>query len=198
MAIREPDILSCDDWGAQPATSRLVVNMWKATGIVIHHTATDNTSDQSKDQAIRLARSIQQDHIRNRKWGDSGQHFTISRGGFILEGRHGSLEALEAGISMISGAHTEGGPGHGRRLYNDAFIGIENEGNYELDTPPQELFDSLKDLYTFICAQYGISVLKILGHKILNDTACPGKNLFGQLSALRGEVSSRLRAEQGR
>jgi len=188
MGFTPPNIIGCDDWGARAPTSKPRELPWKSVGIVVHHTATANTNELSRDQAFRLALSIQADHI-NRGYGDSGQHFTISRGGFILEARHGSLDALQSGTKMIQGAHTYGGPGKGLRLYNDAFIGIENEGNYELETPPSAMFDSLVLLCAFLCQQYGISAQKITGHRILNDTACPGKHLFDQLSSLCGSVS---------
>jgi hypothetical protein len=188
MGFTPPKIIKCSDWGARTPTTKPRELSWKAVGIVVHHTVTANTSDVSQDQAFRLALSIQADHI-NRGYGDSGQHFTISRGGFILEARHGSLDSVSAGTTMIQGAHTYGGPGKGMRLYNDELIGIENEGNYELETPPSALFDSLVLLCAWICQQYGISAQKITGHRILNATACPGKHLFGQLDSLRKSVS---------
>ena len=44
-------------------------------------------------------------HIQ-KGWGDSGQHFTISRGGYILEGRYGSLASLD--VARIDGRFVAG------------------------------------------------------------------------------------------
>ena len=43
-----------------------------------------------------------------RGWLDTGQHFTVSRGGFAMEGRHRSLEIVRAGRQQVEGAHCTG------------------------------------------------------------------------------------------
>jgi hypothetical protein len=76
MPFTPPTIIGCDEWGAESRQTRTLNR--RPTKVVVHHTATDNTDDLSLQQAYALARSIQRDHI-NRGYGDSGQHFTITR-----------------------------------------------------------------------------------------------------------------------
>src|SRR5215218_5676858 len=90
-------IIDCDSWGARPPSSTLVMNTRRTRKIVIHHMAFPNVTDYSRDAAIALAKKCQNLHMDNNGWSDTGQHFTISRGGYVLEGRHRSLEGLTSG-----------------------------------------------------------------------------------------------------
>jgi hypothetical protein len=119
-----------------------------------------------------------------RGWIDTGQHFTISRGGFVLEGRHRSLEVLRTGKRQVEGAHCTG--------QNLVAVGIENEGTYTSGKPPAHLWGSLRNLSAYICRQYGIRPTEIYGHRDFKDTACPGNGLYGLLPQLRSEVASVL------
>ena len=178
-----PDIISCDDWGAADPKSAITVIQKLPIKIVIHHTASPNSTDVSEDHAKALARSIQQSHF-GRGWIDSGQDFLVSRGGFILEGRHGSRDALIGGTSHVLGAHTTG--------QNNGAVGIENEGTYTSVTPPSELWQSLASLCAFICKQYKIGTSQIFGHRDFNPTQCPGDKFYPQLDMLRTAVDNLL------
>src|SRR5690606_3113556 len=102
--------------------------------IVVHHTASENTSDLSLEAAFALSRWIQDLHMDGNGWADSGQQLTISRGGYVMEGRNRSLQAIEQG-DHVMGAHVSG--------HNDHTIGIENEGIYVSEDTTPELFSSL-------------------------------------------------------
>src|SRR5262249_15191622 len=122
------------------------------------------------------------------------QHFTVTRDGLILEGRQGSIDCVDSGSSIVQGVHTKGGPkekqpGH-IQFWNDGYIGIENEGIYTAEDPPDALWDSLIQLCSWICHQYGMQIPRILGHRDFNATECPGKQLYAQLGSLRGNVAT--------
>src|SRR5262249_27679901 len=119
-----------------------------------------------------------------RGWDDSGQHFLVSRGGFILEGRHGSLAALKSRNTHVVGAHTLG--------QNEFAIGIENEGTYSLVDPPSELWGSLAVLCAYICQQYYLDESVIFGHRDFNGTLCPGDKLYKKLDLLKQAVANLL------
>lgn len=178
-----PAMASCATWGAAAARGTITLLDQRPVRILVHHTATPNTSDLSQTQAYRLARSIQQAHFSN-GWIDSGQHFTISRGGYVMEGRHGSLDALQGGRQQVQGAHCPG--------QNDVAIGIENEGTYSSVQPPAALYSRLVELCTSVCQQYGIAATEIYGHRDFYATACPGDVLYSMLPQLRQDVASRL------
>ncbi|OLT21258.1 hypothetical protein BJF78_34490 [Pseudonocardia sp. CNS-139] len=184
FALTPPEIVDCEGWGARP--NRTVVPVWnqRPVKILVHHTATPNTPDLSRAAADALARGIQNFHMDKRGWIDTGQHFTISRGGFVLEGRHRSLEVLRAGRRQVEGAHCSG--------QNLVAIGIENEGTYTAGEPPAPLWDRLREMCAYVCQQYGIRPTEIYGHRDFKDTACPGDTLYGMLPRLRGEVAGAL------
>ncbi|MEV4143707.1 N-acetylmuramoyl-L-alanine amidase [Amycolatopsis sp. NPDC049691] len=180
-AMPSPGVISCADWGARPARwSSLPVVTSPATKILIHHTTDPNTTDYTRAHAIGLARQIQDFHMDGNGWPDTGQHFTNTRGGYVLEGRHGSLDALHDGHRMIEGAHCPG--------RNTDSIGIENEGLYTSATPTQAQWDSLVQLCAYVCQQYGISVDDIKGHRDYFATECPGNQLYSMLPKLREDV----------
>jgi hypothetical protein len=183
-AMESPPIIDCDGWGARP--NKEIVRVWNEppVRIIVHHTATRNVDDFSRDAAEHVARSIQNFHMDRRGWIDTGQNFTISRGGFVLEGRHRSLEVLRDGNRHVEGAHCTG--------QNDVALGIENEGTYTTTTPPDELWERLRDLCAYVCHQYGIPPTEIAGHRDFKDTLCPGDTLYGMLPTLREEVAALL------
>ncbi|MCW2716973.1 MAG: N-acetylmuramoyl-L-alanine amidase family 2 [Pseudonocardia sp.] len=175
-----PPITDCAGWKARPNSA--VVPIWnqRPVKILVHHTATPNQADTSQNAAFALARSIQNFHMDVRGWLDTGQHFTISRGGFLMEGRHRSLEVLRIGQRQVEGAHCTG--------QNIVSIGIENEGTYSTVGPPAAMWNRLRDTCAYICRQYGIKATEIYGHRDFKNTACPGDHLYGMLPRLRTEV----------
>src|SRR5687767_737887 len=119
-------------------------------------------------------------------WIDTGQQFTVSRGGYAMEGRHRSLERLNLGSGMVRGAHVGAGN------VNSESIGIENEGLYTSVSPPAALYNKLVDLCAYICDQYGLPASQIFGHRDFMATACPGNILYGMLPGLRSDVAAKL------
>jgi hypothetical protein len=183
-AVDQPSIANCATWGARPpSSSAIAVLQNRPNKIIVHHTAFPNSTDYSQAHAFANSRDIQNLHMDTNGWGDSGQHFTNSRGGWLTEGRHGSLYALLHGQTMVQGAHCVG--------QNTQAIGIENDGNYVDVQPPQALWNSLVTFCAFTCQQYGIPATEIYGHKDFNNTQCPGL-LHGRLPELRAAVAARL------
>ncbi|WP_345380498.1 N-acetylmuramoyl-L-alanine amidase [Pseudonocardia yuanmonensis] len=182
--VASPDIIDCAGWGARPNSA--IVPIWnqRPVKILVHHTASANVADTSRAAADRVARAIQNFHMDSRGWLDTGQHFTISRGGFVLEGRHRSLEVLRIGQRQVEGAHCTG--------QNVVAVGIENEGTYIDQDPPGALWDSLRTTCAYICGQYGIAPTELYGHRDFKNTICPGDRLYGMLPRLRSEVAEVL------
>ncbi|MFI6561250.1 N-acetylmuramoyl-L-alanine amidase [Streptomyces sp. NPDC050534] len=181
-AVRPP-IAGCDEWGARPPTLPVTVYAARPHKVIVHHTASPNSEDDSQAHAYALARSIQDAHL-GRGWIDSGQHFTISRYGQVMEGRHRSLETLFGGAAMVESAHTT--------AQNTVAIGIENEGTYDTAQPPSELYASLVELCVAVCTRYGLRAYQIYGHRDFTDTDCPGDQLHDRLPRLRADVASRI------
>lgn len=91
-----------------------------------------------------------------RDWTGIGYHFYIRKDGRIYRGRP----------EWAVGAHAQG--------HNSRSVGICVEGAYMTETMPKTQFDALKDLICDIMSRYG--KLKLLRHKDVNETDCPGVN----------------------
>ncbi len=172
----------CAEWGAREPVERAASLSRAPQRVLVHHTATENVADESRRHAHDLARFFQRLHMDDNDWGDTGQHFTITRGGVVLEGRHGSVDALLAGDRMVEGAHAFG--------QNRDAIGIENEGTYVDQTPPAVQWDALVWLCAVVCRQYAIPPTEIHGHRDFWDgTVCPGDAFHALLPRLRAQVA---------
>ncbi len=187
-AAAEPHVYTRGNWGArQPKGSAQVLGSGP-DHIVIHHTATANSNDMSTSHAAALSRSIQRYHMDTHGWDDIGQQLTISRGGHIMEGRNTSLSSIRGGSHTV-GAHTAN--------HNTHTLGIENEGTYTSATPTDDLMEALAETCVWLCGVYNLDPSSaIVGHRDFNATGCPGDALYAMLSDLRGDVASRIRAQQ--
>ncbi|WP_213451737.1 peptidoglycan recognition protein family protein [Rhizomonospora bruguierae] len=184
-----PWIIDCDSWGARPPAAPLQLSGNVTNKIIVHHTAYPNSTDYSREQAVWLARDIQDLHIDGNGWSDTGQHFTVSRGGYVLEGRRGSLAALAGGEHQMIGAHCPGENGNA--------IGIENEGIYLTETPPAALLAALTKLCVAVCRRYGLHAYDIFGHWDFIETQCPGEAFYRQFPMLRRAVAEGLKMPAG-
>ncbi|HEY9726930.1 MAG TPA: N-acetylmuramoyl-L-alanine amidase [Chroococcales cyanobacterium] len=179
-------VISAKDWGAKPPKQWSPVT--QPQYIVIHHTATPNPpNDLSKGSiagAQEFARSIQKAHMDGFGWVDSGHNFLNTTGGFLLEGRQGSLDAIKRG-RCIRSAHAGNDKG------NES-PGIENEGTFVTHQMSTTQWDSLVELCVSICSSCKIDPNNIKGHRDFSPTQCPGDWLYSQLPRLRDEVRKRL------
>ncbi|BCB90370.1 peptidoglycan recognition protein family protein [Phytohabitans suffuscus] len=177
-------IVTGTSWAARPPSGTPVLNTGTTQKVVIHHTAYPNSTDYSVNQAIWLARDIQNLHMDGNGWLDSGQHFTVSRGGFVLEGRAGSLAALRGGTQQVVGAHSPG--------ENGRAIGIENEGIYVEEAPPRPMLAGLTALCVEICRRYGLGAHVLFGHWDFRETQCPGIEFYKLFPKVRRDVARAL------
>ncbi|TDC64268.1 N-acetylmuramoyl-L-alanine amidase [Actinomadura sp. GC306] len=183
-----PRVYTRSEWLARPPTSAATVLDRAPDHIVVHHTATPNSTDYSLNHAFALSRSIQNYHMDGNGWADTGQQLTISRGGHLMEGRNRSLSAINAGDHVV-GAQTGG--------HNSHTIGIENEGNYMTAAPTGSLWSALVATCAWLCDVYGLDPhAAIVGHRDYNATACPGDVLYARLPQLRNEVAGSIGARR--
>jgi len=177
------DVVRTEEWGARPPTQSFEEQTPRF--IVIHHTVTPNPPDDASagtlEGAKELARSIQSYHMDRNGWADSGHNFLNTTGGFVVEGRHGSLAAIQRG-RCVQSAHTIGA--------NDS-PGIENEGDFSTHAMGAVQWNSLVALCTFICDACQLDPEAIRGHRAFDATECPGDWLDAQLPRLQQDVRER-------
>lgn len=172
------------DWQARPPKVPATVLNRAPDHIVVHHTASPNSTDYSLEHALDLSRAIQNFHVDTNGWDDIGQQLTISRGGHLMEGRNLTLEAISARTHVV-GAHT--------LSHNDHTIGIENEGTYMTQAPTSALWEKLITTCAWLCDTYTLDPhTAIVGHRDYNNTACPGDTMYALLPQLRNQVAELL------
>jgi N-acetylmuramoyl-L-alanine amidase len=184
-AATPPRVYTRAEWNARPPAGTITYLDRQPDHIVVHHTAGANTTDYSLAAAFRCSHWIQDLHMDQNGWIDSGQQLTISRGGYLMEGRARSLEAIR-NRDHVLGAQTAG--------HNDHTIGIENEGIYVTASVPTALFSSLVVTCAWLCDVYRLNPYQaIVGHRdYVSTTVCPGDVLYGRLPELRQKVATRL------
>ena len=132
--------------------------------IVIHHTG---FPDEDKDSTIN---EIHKFHQETNGWAGAGYHDLIRKNGIIEQGRRPDMV----------GAHA--------LHYNKTSIGICLAGNFDIGSPTRAQMAAVQELTLWLCSKYKIDPNKksaILGHRDLNDTSCPGDNLYRELEEIR-------------
>lgn len=171
------EVMSRSEWGAR----KPVLAMEKQTPrrITVHHTATRGkhglsiVKKMTSLQAFSQARSKLADGRTKEAWADIPYHFYIAVDGKIAEGRP---------IGFVGDTNTKYDPtGH---------VTIVVEGNFENETPTAEELAALKDLIRDLSRQYGIPADRIGTHKDFAQTACPGKNLEGEVRRIAAELAA--------
>lgn len=177
--VPQPPIVSRAEWGCPTGAES---PGWKPRKIpvshmIIHHTATRSNAKVS---------TIWNYHANTLGWKDIGYNYLIDPDGVIYEGR--------AGGEDVMGAHAYD--------YNHHSMGVSLIGNFESAAPTQKALDSLTQLLAWKAAklrldpmgkdQFGTTptnLMVISGHRDVNATACPGREMYALLPDIRSDVN---------
>ena len=190
LAATQPRIISRAEWGCNESYrfNSSGAEVWPRayrvvpTGI-IHHPATSHTY---VDAAAEV-RAVYYYHAMTLGWGDIGYNYLVDRWGNVYEGRYG-------GANVVAG-HAKG--------YNYGSTGIACLGNYVSTPPSAEMKNGLARIVAWACRYldpHGQTHFvdraypNIMGHRDVNNTACPGDELYKHLPALRDAVRGILGA----
>lgn len=192
-----PTIFTRQQWGARPPTADF--SEASVEGVVVHNMQNANRAPQSgqaeQDIAFSISRSCQNDHMDGNGWSDIGQHFTISRGGVIMEGRDGSLPAARRGL-VVRGSHA-----CGVSQYNRRWFGIELEGdNRQADRVTEQQWNALIELCAWLSQNAGLTQsLPMIPHYQVQSgcTDCPGV-FGGRVDDLQRAVDDAMGGENER
>ncbi|XP_026850855.1 peptidoglycan-recognition protein LB isoform X3 [Drosophila persimilis] len=156
-------LLSRADWGARMPKS---VEHFEgpAPYVIIHHSYMPAACFSTPD-CMKSMRDMQDFHQLERGWNDIGYSFGIGGDGMIYTGR---------GFNVI-GAHAP--------KYNDKSVGIVLIGDWRTELPPKQMLDAARNLIAFgVFKGYIDPAYKLLGHKQVRETECPGGRLFQEIS----------------
>lgn len=131
--------------------------------VVIHHAAVPDTT------SLQFA-AIRRFHMEDRAWVDVGYHAGIESVG-------GELVCWFGRPAQWQGAHCPG--------YNQKSLGFCFVGDFSTIPPPDALLEeAAKRVLAPWCKQYDIPVERIVPHKQLRATDCPGVLDITKLRAL--------------
>ncbi|GAB2685799.1 N-acetylmuramoyl-L-alanine amidase [Thalassiella azotivora] len=192
-AVGAPQIISRAQWGADERLTRGAPS-YSATlkAATVHHTADTNNYDQAG--AVRMMRSIYAYHTQSLQWSDVGYNFVVDKWGRIYEGRAGGID------KNVIGAHAGG--------FNTSTVGVSAIGNYETAAAPQVMVDAITRVIAWklgnafvdpaasvqLTSAGGsssypagrvVTLPTVFAHRDVKSTACPGKNLYAQMRAIR-------------
>jgi uncharacterized protein with LGFP repeats len=163
----------------------------------VHHTVNSNTYAAS-DVPAMLA-SIYTYHTGTNGWCDTGYNFIVDRFGRAWEGRSGGI------TKAIVGGHAQG--------FNAGSVGVSLLGQFEPSASPtaaqpsSAMVAATSKLIGWKLGLYGIdptgtvsvtsggsnkwpagrivTLDRVIGHRDVGYTACPGANVYNQLPAIR-------------
>ncbi|XP_076255516.1 peptidoglycan-recognition protein LB-like isoform X3 [Rhynchophorus ferrugineus] len=162
LICRGPEFVSRDDWGARPPT-QVETMQTPVPFVVIHHTYRPEAC-YNKDDCIKAMQWMQDLHQLNNSWNDIGYSFAAGGDNRIYVGR---------GWTSV-GAHAP--------KYNDKSIGITLIGDWSNEVPPLSQLIVVKQLILIgIREGYIREDYKLIGHRQVRDTECPGDALYGEI-----------------
>ena len=184
MAVPAPAIITCPQWQAEPPKRRPQL-AGRPARIIEHHTAglgprQDTSPPDVRAEAVAYARALQHLHMVVNGWDDSGHNFLVMQSGLILQGRWGSVTAIEHGRMVVS-AHCPG--------QNDQ-PGIEHENVGQQTLTPAQ-WAATVHLQAWIADRCRIRPTELYGHRVFYPTACPGA-VAAEIPQLRSDVAAVL------
>jgi hypothetical protein len=201
--VAQPSIVTRAQWGAD---DRMMPCQPDALGGfkagVVHHTV--NANNYTAAQAPGLVRGIYAYHTQSNGWCDIGYNFLVDRFGRIYEGRKGGL------TGFTQGAHAGG--------FNEETFGVSVIGTFTSVRFPSAVTSAVSrtiawqadrsgfDPATSVVLtsngssryEAGVRVTKprVMGHRDLSLTSCPGDAAYPQVAAIRTSAASTWRASQ--
>ena len=196
------------EWGANASYMSWDPEYARAGHVVVHHTA--GTSSYSAGQSASIVRGIYYYHAVTLDWGDIGYNFLVDKFGTVFEGRSGSVAAPAGRMSI--GAHARG--------VNTGTMGISMMGDYSTVSPSDAQLSSVGKMAGWFLKRAGISDVtgwaglhvwtteryqagstismpRILGHRDVGYTTCPGNVGYSKLGAIRAIAKAQGSSPQG-
>ncbi len=199
-----PQVVSRAEWGATLAKGGCKPRTSPVTGTVkaavIHHTATSN--NYTAEEAPSIVLGICRYHRNANGWNDIGYNALVDRFGTLYAGRAGGLK------NAIVGAHAQG--------FNAQTTSISSIGDFTDEPITAEAKASIVNFLAWKLAVHGLTAAgkttltsaggslsrypagrkvrlnKVIGHRDVGLTACPGDELEADVRGIRRMVEARI------
>jgi hypothetical protein len=204
-AAPKPKMISRGAWGANRSEGgchpRGPAEYGTVRSAVIHHTV--NANDYSRADAAGIVLGICRFHLLGNGWNDIGYQALVDRFGRLYRGRAGGLG------SAVVGAQAQG--------FNDQTTAIASIGTnssvklgkkaraavskylawklsvHGIDASTSTQLTSGGGSLSRYPAGAVITVPRVIGHRDLGSTECPGNRLYAQIKSIRKSVQKRAR-----
>ncbi|MDW5592933.1 peptidoglycan recognition protein [Conexibacter stalactiti] len=167
---------------------------------VVHHT--ESLTAYSRDEAAAMVLGICRFHRNGNGWLDIGYNLLVDRFGTVYEGRAGGVE------QPVIGAHAGG--------WNSIATGVAVIGSFTSRRPPAAAREALSRVLAWKLSLGGVPATgtiakvsaggeenrwptgstvrlsRIVGHRDVDETDCPGGAFYGLLPALRAQTAPRV------
>ena len=196
------------EWGANASYMSWDPDYESAGHVVVHHTA--GTNNYSAGQSASIVRGIYYYHAVTLDWGDIGYNFLIDKYGTVFEGRSGSVAAPAGRMSV--GAHARG--------VNTGTMGLSMMGDYSSISPSDAQLSSVGKMAGWFLKRAGImdangwaglhvwtteryqagstiSMPRILAHRDVGYTSCPGDVGYSRLGTIRTIAQQQISGSGG-
>jgi len=188
-----------EQWGASECPPRTAPDYGEVKAVAVHHTVSLN--DYTPEEAPQVVLAICRYHRNSNGWNDIGYNALVDRFGTIYEGRAGGLD------QAVIGAHAQG--------FNSQTAGMANIGDYSSISASDAALQSTANYIRWKLGVHGqplsgpvtltsgggpesryaagteVTVDRVLGHRDVGKTACPGDGLYDRLEQIRSLVLSR-------
>jgi N-acetylmuramoyl-L-alanine amidase len=185
-------------WGAAQCPPRAAPDYGEVKAVAVHHTVSLN--DYTPEEAPQIVLAICRYHRNSNGWNDIGYNALVDRFGTIYEGRAGGLD------QAVVGAQAQG--------FNSQTAGVANIGDYSSISATDEALAGTANYIRWKLGVHGqplsgpvtltsgggpesryaagakVTVDRVLGHRDVGKTACPGDGLYDQLDQIRSLVLS--------
>ncbi|HST39645.1 MAG TPA: N-acetylmuramoyl-L-alanine amidase, partial [Conexibacter sp.] len=167
---------------------------------VVHHT--ESLTAYSRDDAAAMVLGICRFHRNGNGWLDIGYNLLVDRFGTVYEGRAGGVE------QPVIGAHAGG--------WNSIATGVAVIGSFSSSRPPAAAREALSRVLAWKLSLGGVPATgtiakvsaggeenrwpvgstvrlsRIVGHRDVDQTDCPGGAFYGLLQTLRAQTAPRV------
>jgi len=199
-----PEIVSRSEWGANKDGTGCKPRKEPDYAVVkaasVHHTVSAVQYDEADAPGMVLG--ICRFHRNDNGWNDIGYNALVDRFGNIYEGRAGGLRRA------VQGAHAEG--------VNSQTSGVAVIGTHTSEPASRNAIGALARWLSWKLPQHGLDTTgkatlnskggatalypkgesfetrRIIGHRVTNQTECPGNALNAQIPGLRRKVQKRI------